>query len=74
VSDVAFIALTIAVFAVMAVVVRGVERLVGSLAVSEPSDSVGGEQRTEHLAAGQSKSCDIDAVRVGVPADGQVIR
>lgn len=34
-SDVVFIALTIVVFAVMAVVVRGVERLVGQLPSSK---------------------------------------
>jgi hypothetical protein len=79
VSDVAFIALTIAVFAVMALVVRGMERLVGSGVSSERTDSLGGEQHTAHPGAGSSTGSSdgvagADAVGVAAPPDGQVVR
>ena len=82
-SDVAFIALTIVVFAVMAVVVRGVERLVGPAPSSARADSFGGEQGTEQPgedrgdgSGGRSASVDGSSVRldrVGAPPDGQVV-
>lgn len=45
--DVAFIALTIVVFAMLAVAVRGVERLVGPVPSSDRTDSSGRAQNTE---------------------------
>ena len=55
-SDVAFIVLTIAVFVVMALVVRGVERLVGPVANGDRSDSLSGERHTAHLGADSDDS------------------
>jgi hypothetical protein len=45
-SDVAFIALTIVVFGVMALVVRGVERLVGQGSGGAEMDTSGGRHGT----------------------------
>jgi len=79
VSDVAFIALTIAVFGVMALVVRGVEHMVGQMAPSQPADSSGADQHTAHSGAGSSTGsgsevAGADAVGVAALPDGQVIR
>jgi hypothetical protein len=46
--NVAFIALTIVVFAVLALVVRGVERLVGPVLESERAEEPGDGQGTEN--------------------------
>lgn len=78
-SDVAFIALTIAVFVVMALVVRGVEHMVGQMARSQPADSSSGEQHTADPGAGSSRVsggvvAGADAVGVAALPDGQVTR
>jgi len=79
VSDVAFIALTIAVFAVMAVVVQGVERLVRPVASSDRTDSLGGQQYTAHPDAdsgddSRGRAASVGAVGMGALPDGQVAR
>lgn len=78
-SDVAFIALTIAVFAVMALVVRGVEHMVGQMASSQPAASLTGEQHAAYPGAGSSTGSGggvvgADAVGLTALPDGQVIR
>lgn len=77
--DVVFIVLMIAVFAVMAVVVRGVERLVGQVPSSERTGSFDGEQHTMHPGAASGGGfgglpASADAIGVSVPADGRVVR
>lgn len=61
-SDVAFIVLTIAVFGVMALVVGGVERLVGPVVGRDWTDRLGGE------------GCTVGLERAGVLPDGRVVR
>jgi hypothetical protein len=83
VSDVAFIALTIAVFTLMAVVARGVERLVGPVPGSDRADLFSGQQGTEQGTAypgedsggGSGGRALCGGVRgVGAHPDGQVVR
>ncbi|HET9257744.1 MAG TPA: hypothetical protein VFO16_21445 [Pseudonocardiaceae bacterium] len=77
-SDVSFIALTIAVFAVMALVVRGVERLIGPVASGDRADSLGDERYTAHQATGGDDSggraTRAGAAGMGVLPDGRVVR
>jgi hypothetical protein len=69
-SDVAFIVLTIAVFAVLALAVRGVERLVGQTPGNEPAILVGRGVGTEHPGGYRN----VATSSVGAHADGQVAR
>lgn len=79
-SDVAFLVLTIAVFAVLALTVRGVERLVGQSPGNEPAAPIGGEGGTERAGGYSSVApSSVSAHTVGVGnsgahADGQVAR
>lgn len=82
-SDVAFIVLTIVVFAVLAMAVRGVERLVGQAPEREGAGLPGGGQSAEY---GTEGPCDEGSVvtsgggaivgvgGVGAHPDGQVAR
>jgi hypothetical protein len=81
--DVAFIGLTIAVFAVLAMAVHGVERLVGqapeSAGVGLPRGGRGAEHGTEGRrdygsAATSDGGASVGAGGVGAHADGQVAR
>ena len=83
VSDVAFIALTIAVFTLMAVVVRGVERLVGPVPGSDRADLFSGQHGTEQGTAYPGEDSGdgsggwavcADVRGVGAHPDGQVVR
>lgn len=67
-SDIAFIALTIVVFGVMALVVRGVERLVGQGPSGEEIDTTGGRHDT-----GSDGDTTV-SVGVGAHPDGRVLR
>lgn len=82
-SDVAFIVLTIAVFAVLALAVRGVERLVGSPLDSDRADlpgvgdgpEYGTERPRDHSSVGSRGTvAGVGAGRVGGVTDGQVAR
>lgn len=84
-SDVAFIVLTIAVFAVLALAVRGMERLVGQTPGNEPAILVGrggGTERpggyrdvaTNSVATNDVATNNVATSSVGAHADGQVAR
>ncbi|HWR48943.1 MAG TPA: hypothetical protein VN327_15230 [Pseudonocardiaceae bacterium] len=74
-SDVAFIVLTIAVFAVLALAVRGVERLVGQTQGNEPAVPVGRGVGTERPGDyGRVVTSGVATSGVGAHADGQVAR
>jgi hypothetical protein len=69
-SDVVFIALTIVVFGVMALVIRGVERLVGQRLGGEELDASG----DRHGDGPGGTTVSVGPVGVGAHPDGQVLR
>jgi hypothetical protein len=74
-SDVAFIVLTIAVFAVLALAVRGVERLVGQTPGNEPAIAVGRGVGTQRPGDdGSVATTSVATTTVGAHADGRVAR
>jgi hypothetical protein len=82
-SDVAFIVLTIVVFAVLAMAVHGVERLVGLAPEREGVGLPGGGRGTEYgtegprdygSAAASGGGASVGVGGVGAHADGQVAR
>jgi hypothetical protein len=82
-SDVAFIALTIVVFGVMALVVRGVERLVGQGLGGAEMDTSGGRHGTAYRTEISRADSDdgsggttvsVGATGTGAHPDGQELR